>query len=153
MARLHDVWLCAQDLQLIRADRVISLLITLGPGYGAEPPGDESSAVGLYAEIVGGLHGDIATGIKLADCDKRGGQALLGQLAQVISMAAQSDGTSGEHCVFVFAERDSQNHMRWTAATQLPSNWPSHPTVTPPEAIGLRELGGPPSRFRRSGVP
>ena len=37
---LHNVWLCALDLQLTRADRIISLLVLVATGYGAASPGD-----------------------------------------------------------------------------------------------------------------
>ena len=35
---LQDVWVCAQDLQLVRADRIVSLLVPIATGYGAAAP-------------------------------------------------------------------------------------------------------------------
>ena len=54
MAGLQNVWICAQDLQLIRADRIISLLVPIGTGYGAASPDDQALHRAVCAEIEGG---------------------------------------------------------------------------------------------------
>lgn len=40
VAGLRNVWLHAQDLQLMRADRISSLLVSVAAGYGAASPDD-----------------------------------------------------------------------------------------------------------------
>lgn len=60
---LQNVWICAQDLQLIRADRVVSLLV--GSGYGAASPGDLNLHRAIFAEIDGGTESDTISQVKL----------------------------------------------------------------------------------------
>jgi hypothetical protein len=54
VAGLQSVWVCAQDLQLIRADRIISLLVPIAAGYGAASPDDQALQKAVCAEIEGG---------------------------------------------------------------------------------------------------
>ena len=68
VAGLQNVWLCAQDLQLVRADRIISLLVPVAMGYGAASPGDHALQGAVCAEIEGEAGGQTATRVKLADC-------------------------------------------------------------------------------------
>ena len=60
VADLRNLWICALDLRLIRADRIVSLLVPVASGYGAASPGDMSryTAMAIYAEIDGGTEGD-----------------------------------------------------------------------------------------------
>jgi hypothetical protein len=62
MAGLQNVWVCAQDLQLVRADRIISLLVPVATGYGAASPGDHALQRAVCAEIEGGASGETAHG-------------------------------------------------------------------------------------------
>ena len=119
VAELRDVWLCAADLQLIRADRVVSLLVPVGPGYGAVSPADVEFQGAVYAEVEGGTHGDVNTRVKLAECGKSPAAALMAGLAVELSSA-----TAAEGCLFVFAERDAAGQVRWTSASRLPAVWP-----------------------------
>jgi len=95
VAGLQNTWICALDLRLIRADRIVSLLVPVASGYGPASPGDLSSNAvkAIYAEIDGGTEGDVLTRVKLA-------------------------------CAFVFAEQDPAGHVRWVTAGQLPAAWP-----------------------------
>jgi hypothetical protein len=112
---------CAQDLQLIRADRIISLLVPIAAGYGAASPGDQALQKAVCAEIEGGTGGDALTLVKLADCRRSPAGELLADLAAVLGAAAPADGAG---CVFVFAEHDPAGFARWAAASQLPAAWP-----------------------------
>lgn len=117
----QDVWICAADLQLIRADRVISLLVPAGPGRGAAPPGDRDLHYAVYAEVRSGTHGDTSTRVKLADCGGSQAASLLAGLAVELTAAASADG-----CSFVFAERNAGN-VHWASARHLPPGWPQSP--------------------------
>jgi len=61
VAGLQDVRVCAQDLELIRADRIISLLVPIATGYGAASPGDHALQSAVCAEIEGGAGGEALT--------------------------------------------------------------------------------------------
>jgi len=65
---LRNVWVCALDLQLIRADRIISLLVPVATGYGAASPDEQALHRAVCAEIEGGTGGETLTRVKLADC-------------------------------------------------------------------------------------
>jgi hypothetical protein len=114
----------AQDLQLIRADRVISLMIPVATGYGAASPGDSALHTAVCAEIDGGMHGDTISRVKLADCGKTTAGELLAGLAHTLGDAGNAGAASHQGCVFVFAEQDAAGRTRWTTAAQLPPAWP-----------------------------
>lgn len=120
MAGLQNVWVCAQDLQLIRADRIISLLSPIASGYGAAAPDDQALQKIVCAEIEGGTGADTFMRVKLADCGKSSAGELLGGLASALGSAA----TSGAGCAFVFAEHDPAGFVRWAIADELPVAWP-----------------------------
>jgi hypothetical protein len=124
VAGLQEVWVCAQDLQLIRADRIISLLVPISAGYGAASPGDQTLQKAVYAEIEGGTGGDALTRAKLADCGRSPAGELLAGLASVLSSAAAVGPADGAGCVFVFAQHDPAGFCRWVTASQLPAAWP-----------------------------
>jgi hypothetical protein len=124
MADLRNVWICAQDLQLIRADRVVSLLIPVGPAYGAASPGDPNLHRAIYAEIDGGTEGDTISRVKLADCGKSPGGELLAGLARALGSARDAELTSVDGCLFVFAEQDAAGRLHWITVSQLPAAWP-----------------------------
>src|ERR1019366_737370 len=65
---LPNVRVCGQDLQLMRADRIISLLVPVAAGYGAASPDDRSLQAGVCADIEAGTGVDTFTRVKLADC-------------------------------------------------------------------------------------
>ena len=121
---LQNVWVCAQDLQLIRADRIISLLVPIAAGYGAASPGDQALQKAVCAEIEGGTGGDALMLVKLADCGRSPAGELLADLAAVLGAAATAGPADGAGCVFVFAEHDPAGFARWAAASQLPAAWP-----------------------------
>ena len=121
---LQTVWVCAQDLQLIRADRIISLLVPIAAGYGAASPDDGSSQKAVCAEIAGGTGGDALTRVKLADCGKSPAGELLAGLASALGSAAAAGPPADAGCVFVFAEHDAAGFSRWAIASQLPAAWP-----------------------------
>jgi len=121
---LQNVWICAQDLQLIRADRVVSLLIPVGSGFGAASPGDLNSHRAIYAEIDGGTEGDTISRVKLADCGKSPGGELLAGLARALGSTRDSELTSDGGCLFVFAEQYAAGRLQWITASQLPAAWP-----------------------------
>ena len=121
---LQNVWICAQDLQLIRADRVVSLLIPVGSGYGAASPGDLNLDRAIYAEIDGGTEGDTISRVKLADCGKSAGGELLVGLARALGSTCDAGLTSGGGCLFVFAEQGAAGRLQWIATSQLPAAWP-----------------------------
>jgi hypothetical protein len=120
VAGLQNVWICAVDLQLVRADRVVSLLVPIGAGYGASSPGDPGRAV--YAELDGTTEGDAVSRVRLADCGTTPAGELLAGLAAALSAAGQLPSPDG--CVFVFAERDAPGRVSWITAPQLPAAWP-----------------------------
>jgi hypothetical protein len=132
---------CAQDLQLIRADRIISLLVPIAAGYGAAPPGDQALQQAVCAEIDGGTRGDALTRVKLADCGRSPAGELLAGLAAVLGSVAAACPADGAGCVFVFAEHDPAGFSRWVAASQLPAAWPQ--STSP---------GGAPAALTRSPV-
>jgi hypothetical protein len=113
------VWLCAADLQLIRADRVVSLLVPVGPGFGAVSPADVEFQGAVYAEVEGGTHGDVSTRVKLAECGKSPAAELLAGLAAELGSAAATEGR-----LFVLAERNAAGQVRWMSASTLPAAWP-----------------------------
>lgn len=122
VAGLRDVWICAADLQLIRADRVVSVLVPAGPGFGAASPADAGFPGAVYAEVEGGTHGDVTTRVKLTECGRSPAAELLAGLAAELGSAAAADGSQ-----FVFAERDPAGQVRWMSASRLPAAWPQSP--------------------------
>ena len=103
MPGLQNVWVCAQDLQLIRADRIISLLAPIAAGYGAASPDDSSLQKAVCAEIEGGTGGDTLTRVKLADSGTSPAGELLAGLASALGSAAAAGPAADTGCVFVFA--------------------------------------------------
>jgi hypothetical protein len=134
---LRNVWVCARDLQLIRADRIVSLLLPAITGYGAATPGDQHAGKTVYAEIDGGTEGDTLTRVQLADCGKSPVAGVLAGLASTLSTAA-SGAASDAGPVFVFAEQDADGFSRWVAASQLPGAWPQSTTSDGPPATLTR---------------
>jgi hypothetical protein len=57
---------CAR--RMIRADRIISLLVPISAGYGGRPRMIKALQTAVCAEIEGGSGGDALTWVKLADC-------------------------------------------------------------------------------------
>ena len=135
MAGLRNVWICAQDLQLIRADRVVSILVPIGVGYGAASPGDLNLHQAICAEIAGGTHGDTISRVKLADCGKSPAGELLAGLARAFGSACDAEPASRDGCVFVFAEQDAAGYSRWITASQLPAAWPQSTSSDVPVAL------------------
>ena len=119
MAGLQNVWVCAQDLQLVRADRIISLLLPALTGHGAASPGDQHSGKTICAEIAGGTEGDTLTRVKLADCGKSPAAELLEDLASALCFAARG-ATEERGPVFVFVERDAAGFSRWARPVDCP---------------------------------
>jgi hypothetical protein len=139
---LRNVWICAQDLQLIRADRIVSLLVPIATGYGAASPHDRALQTAVCAEVEGGTGGETLTRVQLADCGKTPAAELLTGLVSALGSAATAD--SGEGCMFVFAERDRTGLMRWTITSQLPVAWPqSTPSDMGPVALTRSPLARP----------
>lgn len=124
MAGLQNVWVCAQDLQLIRADRIISLLVPIASGYGAVSPDDRTLQNAVCAEIEAGTGGDTLTRVKLADCGKSPAGELLASLASALGSPASANPAADAGCMFVFAERGPAAFSRWAIASQLPAAWP-----------------------------
>src|ERR1035437_1420574 len=124
VAGLRNVWICAQDLQLIRSDRLVSLLIPVGSGDGAASPGDLSLHTAIYAEIDGGTQGDTISRVKLAYCGKSLAVELLAGLAHALGAARDAEPVPHDGCVFVFAEKDAAGRSRWITASPLPAAWP-----------------------------
>jgi len=122
MAGLENVWICALDLQLIRADRIISLLVPIAAGYGAASPDDQAPHQAVCAEIEGGTGSERLMRVKLADCGTSPAGQLRAGLAAAVGSAAMA--TADEGCVFVFAEQDVAGVTRWATARQLPAAWP-----------------------------
>jgi len=146
VADLPNVWICAQDLQLIRADRIISLVVPIAAGYGAAAPDDHTLQTAVCAEIEGGSEGETLTRVKLADCGKSPAAQLLAGLAAALGSAAAAG--PGECCVFVFAEQDQAGFTRWVIAGQLPAAWPQS---TPPGRMPRALTRSP--RARPAGAP
>jgi hypothetical protein len=138
VAGLQNVWVCAQGLQLVRADRIVSLLLPALTGHGAASPSDQHSGKTICAEIAGGTEGDTLTRVKLADCGKSPAAELLADLASTLCFAAR--GAAEERGpVFVFVERDADGFSRWVEASRLPAAWPQS-----------NESDGPPTTLTRS---
>jgi len=124
MADLQDTWICAQDLQLIRADRIVSLLVPVSSGYGAASPGDLRLHRAVYAEIDGGTEGDTLTRVKLADCGKTPAGELLANLASTLGSVDRTEPSPEGRCMFIFVDHDPSGHSRWVTARHLPEAWP-----------------------------
>ncbi len=138
------MWICAQDLQLIRADRIISLLVPIATGYGAASPDDQALHTAVCAEIEGGTGGESLTRVKLADCGKTPAAELLAGLAAALGSTAAVGPNEG--CLFVFAEQDQAGSTRWATARQLPAAWPqSTGSAGSPVALTKSPLA-PPAR-------
>ena len=99
VACLQNVWVCARDLQLIRADRIISLLVPVATGYGAASPDDHTLHRAVSAEIERATGGETLTRVRLADCGKSPAAELLAGLAAALGAAAAAG--PGEGCVYV----------------------------------------------------
>ena len=122
--------MCAEDLQLIRADRIISLLIPIAAGYGAAAPDDQARQKAVCAEIEAGTGGEALTRVKLADCGRSPAGELLAGLASAIGSAPVAGPPAGAGCVFVFAEHDPAGFCRWVTARQLPAAWPQSTSLS-----------------------
>ena len=147
VAGLANVWICALDLQLIRADRIISLLVPIAAGHGAASPDDQAPHQAVCAEIEGGTGSERPTQVKLADCGTSPAGQLLADLAVALGSAAAA--TPDEGCVFVFAEQDPAGVTRWATARQLPTAWPqSTPSPGSPAALTRSPLAPPEPRPR-----
>ena len=142
MAGLENVWICALDLQLIRADRIISLLVPIAASYGAASPDDQALHQAVCAEIEGGTGSERLARVKLADCGTSPAGQLLADLAAALGSAAAA--APGEGCVFVFAEQDPAGVTRWATARQLPAAWPqSTASAGSPVALTRSPLAPP----------
>ena len=124
MAGMENVWICAKNLQLIRADRVVSLLVPFAVGYDAASPDDPSHDMAIYVEVVGGSGGDCVTRVKLADCADSSAAELLADLACVLGSVGRGDEAGHIGCTFVFADKDAAGRLRWVTASHLPASWP-----------------------------
>jgi len=134
VAGLENVWICAQDLQLIRADRIISLLVPIAAGYGAASPDDQTPHQAVCAEIEGGTGSERLTRVKLADCGTSPAGHLLADLAAALGLAAAA--TPDEGCVFVFVRGGR------TARHRPAVPWPSRDHRLPrPREHGRRAAG------------
>jgi hypothetical protein len=142
VTRQQDVWVCGQDLQLVRADRIVSLLVPLATGYGAASPDDPVSGGAVFAEVDSSASGSIPARVKLADCGKSPAGELLADLANALGSVSSSDGPAEGACVFVFADQDATGRTHWIVAKRLPQAWPQS---TPPErtASSVPELRRP----------
>ena len=130
------MWVCALDLQLIRADRIVSLVVPVSARHGAAAPGEADLHTAIYAEIGGGTAGDAVVRVKLADCGKSPAGDLLASLARALGSVADAGPAADQGCVFVFGERDAAGLLRWVAASQLPAAWPqSDPHDGAPAAL------------------
>jgi hypothetical protein len=118
MADLRHVWVRATDLQLVRADRIVSL-IAVGPHGRAERPGEryKRGSLRICAEVEGGTEGDSITRVDLADTDAGQAAAVIEDLAAILATAAGA----GDGCLFVFPERDVRGAIRWLASPKLPA--------------------------------
>jgi hypothetical protein len=130
------------DLQLIRADRIISLLVPVATGYGAASPDDHTLHRAVSAEIECATGGETLTRVRLADCGKSPAAELLAGLAAALGAAAATG--PGEGCVYIFAEHDRDGFTRWVTASQFPAAWPqSTATGSAPVALTRSPLAGP----------
>jgi hypothetical protein len=124
MADLRHVWVCAKDLQLVRADRIISISWPATTAAPRAPTGSAGQAPGgVYAEIEGGTDGDFAQKVKLAGAGATTAGEMLGQLASVITTAA----AQAPVIAFVYPERERGRGVQWTSGPELPDDWPSAP--------------------------
>jgi hypothetical protein len=137
VTRLQDVWVCAADLQLIRADRIVSLLVPIAAGYGAASPADRLSGGAVFAEIDGSAKGDTPTRVKVADC----GKSPAGELMAGLAHALGSAGTAQDNCMFVFANQETTGRTRWIVTGRFPQAWPQ--STSPHLALAV-----PPERPR-----
>jgi hypothetical protein len=130
----QNVWVCAQDLQLIRADRIISLLVPIAAGYGAASPHDLALQKAVCAEIGGGAGGDALIRVKLADCGKSPAWELLAGLASALGTAAAVGAGAGAGCAFVFAEHDRPGSLGGPSTASCPPHGRRAPipAVLPP---------------------
>ena len=126
---------------MIRADRIISLLVPVAAGYGAASPSDHALHRAVSAEIEGGTTGETLTRVTLAKCGKSPAAELLAGLAAALGAAA-ADPSEG--CVYIFAEQDQGGCTRWVTASQLPAAWPQGtPLGSAPVALTRSPLARP----------
>lgn len=124
---LTNVWICGADLLLIRADRIVSLMVPVSPVAAAASPDDTDFHRCVYAEVIGGTHGDATTRVKLTDCGTTPAAELLTGLAATLSSAA----TSTDPYAFIAAEDAGDGGRRWAATAQAPPRW-AHPGAPGP---------------------
>lgn len=118
VAGLQNVWVCAQDLALIRADRIISLVVPVATGYGAAPLGDHALHRAVWAQIEASVDGAAPTQVKLADCGTPPAGELLAGL--VLALGAASRPTRS-----AVACSSSPNEIRrGSRGGRLPANCP-----------------------------
>jgi hypothetical protein len=128
---LQNVWVCAQDLQMIRADQIITLLVPLATGYGAASPDDRVSRSALCAEFAAATEGSTLTRVKIADCGVSPPQELLAGLAHALASAASDQTRTQARGLFIYADHDPSGRTRWITADDLPSQWPQSTRTTP----------------------
>jgi len=116
---LTNVWICGADLLLIRADRVVSLVVPVSAVAAAASPDDTDFHRSVYAEVVGGTHGDATTRVKLTDCGTTPAAELLTGLAATLSSAA----SSADRYALIAAEDAGDGGRRWVATAQAPPGW------------------------------
>ena len=135
MAALQRVWLCAEGVGLVRADRVTCLVLNDGTVRGDDAEQAHEHDV-LMAVLDGG-----AAKVVLASCGTSVGWKSLADLAQTIGRAAEAPARA--HAVFVFASETSVRGIDWDHSTDRIDGhaWPAGPP-RPRRPTGRRRNGG-----------
>ena len=110
MADLRHVWVRTEDLQIIRADQIVSLAIIGHHGRAESAGGPHGRGMlRLSADVTGGQEGDSITRVGLIAVDPAEAAAVLGALASAITAAAAMvDDGPVTACVFVWPDRTSE---------------------------------------------
>jgi hypothetical protein len=106
MTELHNIWLRTEGRELIRADRVISLLF--------DEQGVRSG--GVRARVAGGFRQDTMRTVNLVECAEECGARAVAELAAALARAAGHSAPA----VFVHSGEAQDGHPQWEVSAAPP---------------------------------
>jgi hypothetical protein len=134
MRQLADVWVCAEKVELIRADQIISVYVsetTSDDGkfdYGPiRPAGLDEAELLLCGEVAGGRDGAASRRVILLRCSGADVMRLMRELTEQLAAAGSAPGDVGKSS-YVFPRVQSTARMiSWELGEKLPDPWPNIP--------------------------
>jgi len=130
MAVQARVWICTEDLTLLRADQIVGLSIraprgrTHVPNAVSEP--ERSAPAQIVARTPGSTGDEPAGDISVLSCPGDAAVRMVAELARVLTEATDYP----EPCAFVYAVRAANSSSwTWTIAGDLPERWPGPATT------------------------